>query len=410
VRVFARVFHIIWGAEVDRALRPVLAVGLAGSIAGGAMYPFLGIWAIKQLGASQSALSVGFLLGAFAAGGVGYLGGHLSDYFGRRPLILVGWAGQIAGALALLLVGQHVVAGLVVMASFASMGALGGAADTAMVADLVAPEKHEAAYAAVRVANNLGISIGPPLGALLLLGQNWTRLFVGAAVFSSFGWLLAYRYIPHRGRYAPEAAPERSSFGVIRRDRAFLLFMGSAVFATMTYVAFESLLPISLVSSHGLAPSTWGFLLVINPILVTLVQLRLTRATSRIAPALKLAVAMPLMGLPFLLLNLSAAIPLVALVVLVFVIGEMLWIPTSQAVVSAMAPIDIRGAYMGVFGSSWAVAWALAPFFGLQVRSAFGDGTMWACVAVISLVAGATGATAARGRSALPPEAVASAA
>lgn len=410
MRPFARVFRLIWGGEVDRALRPVLAVGLAGSIAGGATYPFLGIWAIKQLGASQAALSLGFLLGALAAGGVGYLGGHLSDYFGRRPVILVGWLGQIAGALALLLVGHNVVAGLVVMASFASFGALGGAADTAMVADLVPPEKHEAAYAAVRVANNLGISIGPPLGGLLLLGQSWPRLFLGAAIFNSFGWLLAYRYIPRRGRYAPEAAPERSSFGAIRRDRAFLLFMGSAVFATMTYVAFESLLPISLVSSHGLAPSTWGFLLVINPILVTFVQLRLTRATLRIAPALKLAVAMPLMGLPFLLLNVSAAIPLVALVVLVFVIGEMLWIPTSQAVVSAMAPVDIRGAYMGVFGGSWAIAWALAPFFGLQVRSAFGDAAMWTCVAAISLVAGATGATAARGRGALPPEAVASAA
>jgi predicted MFS family arabinose efflux permease len=410
VRLVARLLRLIWGGEVDRALRPVLAVGLAGSIAGGAMYPFLGIWAIKHLGASQTALSIGFLGGALAAGAVGYLGGHLSDHIGRRPLILVGWAGQILGGLGLLLVGHHVVLGLVVMASFASLGALGGSASTAMVADLVPPEKHEAAYAAVRVANNLGISIGPPLGALLLIGQHWPRLFVGAAVFGLFGLALAYRYIPRRGLYAPEEPPQRGSFGVIRRDRAFLLFMGSAVFASMTYVAFESLLPISLVSSHGLAPAAWGFLLIINPILVTLVQLRLTRAASRIAPALKLAVAMPLMGLPFLLLNVSSAIPVVALVVLVFVFGEMLWVPTSQAVVSAMAPADVRGAYMGVFGGSWAVAWALAPFFGLQVRSAFGDSVMWACVAAISLIAGATGAAAARGRGAISPEAVASAA
>ena len=159
--IFARLIRLVWGGEVDRALRPVLAVGLAGSIAGGAMYPFLGIWALQELGASQGELSVGFLLGAFTAAGVGYLGGHLSDHFGRRPLILLGWAGQILGAAALLFVGGHVLLGLLVMGSFASFGALGGAADTAMVADLVPPEKHEAAYAAVRVANNLGISIGP---------------------------------------------------------------------------------------------------------------------------------------------------------------------------------------------------------------------------------------------------------
>jgi len=29
VRLFARLFRLVWGAEVDRALRPVLAVGLA---------------------------------------------------------------------------------------------------------------------------------------------------------------------------------------------------------------------------------------------------------------------------------------------------------------------------------------------------------------------------------------------
>jgi len=34
-----------------------------------------------------------------------------------------------------------------------------------------------------------------------------------------------------------------------------------------------------------------------------------------------------------------------------FVIGEMLWVPTSQTVVAGFAPPDIRGAYMGVYGS-----------------------------------------------------------
>ena len=46
---FARLFRLVWGGDVDRALRPVLAVALAGSIAGSTAYPFMGIWAIKHL-------------------------------------------------------------------------------------------------------------------------------------------------------------------------------------------------------------------------------------------------------------------------------------------------------------------------------------------------------------------------
>ena len=42
-----------------------------------------------------------------------------------------------------------------------------------------------------------------------------------------------------------ETPPERGSLGVIRRDHAFLVFMGSSILASMTYVGFETLLPIS---------------------------------------------------------------------------------------------------------------------------------------------------------------------
>ena len=52
---------------------------------------------------------------------------------------------------------------------------------------------------------------------------------------------------------------------------------------------------------------------------------------------------------------------------------------------------------MGVFGSTWSIGWALTPFLGLQVRSSYGDATMWMCVAVLGVLAGITGLVAARG-------------
>jgi MFS family permease len=385
----------------------VLAVSFVGGVATSTGFPFLGIYAIKHLGASQGQLSVGFLASAFAAGVAGYIGGHLSDHIGRRPVILVGWIGLTIIPLSFLLVGHHVFVGLALLASFGLFNSMGSAANQAMVADLVAPEQHELGYSGVRVAQNLGVSFGPVLGGVLLLGNSWSHLFLGMFVLAACATVMAVHFLPSRGRYTPETAPTRGSFAVVRRDRAFLLFIGSGVLAAMTYVAFDVLLPISLVSSHGIAPSTWGFLVVVNPILVTLVQLRLTRATAHISASVKLAVAMPLMGLPFLVLSADDAVPMVALIVFVFVIGEMLWVPTSQAVVAAFAPADIRGAYMGVFGGSWQAAWALTPFFGLQLRSAFGDAAMWRAVAVVSVLAAIAGAAAAWGRD--PAPAVASA-
>src|SRR5581483_4495775 len=325
----------------------------------------------------------------------GYGGGHFSDRVGRRPMILAGWGFEALVPLLLLAVGDHVYWGLALLALMPVFGAPGSAADQAMVADLVPPERHEAAYASVRVAANLGVTIGPPIGGLLLIGGNWPHLFLGTLVLSAIGFAIALRYIPRSGAYAPAGPPERGSLRVILRDSPFLLFMLSSVFATMTYIATDTLLPISATTTHHLAPAACGFLMILNPLFVTVFQLRLTRWTAHVPAALKLGLAMPMMGVPFLLLDWDGSAGVIAVVIMIFVTGEMLWVPTSQAVVAALAPADIRGAYMGAFGGTWSVGWALTPFLGLQVRHAYGDATMWMCVASVGVVAGVLGAAAA---------------
>lgn len=404
--VFRRLFVFVWGDDVDRAIRPVLATGFSGTLAFSAGWSFMGIWAIKELGAGSGQLGVAYLTGAFLAGLSGYAGGHLSDHIGRRPLILVGWGGSALYYLLFLTAGHAVYLGLGVMAGAGILGALGGSSTQAMIADLVHPQRREAAYASVRVAQNLGVVCGPPIGSLFLIVGGWNALFVGVSCLSLIGFLIAYRYLPRTGAYAPETPPERGSFAVIRRDTVFLVFLVSGVLAQLTYVAFEIVLPVSLVDSHGISASTWGFLVILNPAMVTFFQLRLTRRVSGISPAAKLGTAMLLMGLPFLLLSVSSAIPVVLLVIFVFVIGEMLWVPTSQSVVARLAPADIRGAYMGAFGSTGAVGFALAPFLGLQVRDGFGDSAMWGMFAAISIVGAAAGIVACRGASgrSLPEE------
>jgi predicted MFS family arabinose efflux permease len=404
--VLHRLARLIWGTDFDPAIRPLLLAAFMGAFAGSAAFPFFGIWAVKHLGASQVQLSIGFLLGAAAAIASGWLGGHLSDHVGRRRIMLSAWTTMAVAPLGLIAVGHHVIPGLAVMASFGVFGSMFNAAEYAMVADLLSPDRREAGYASVRVAQNLGVCFGPPTGGLLLLGDNWSRLFIGVFVLSIVSVATAVRFIPRRGVYAPAGPPERSSFAVVRRDHPFLLFVGAMVLASMTYVAFDSLLPISLATSHGIQPAVWGFLVILNAGFVTFGQLRLTRAVAHISPSVKLAIAMPLMGFPFLLLSVADNVGAVALMMIVFVIGEMLWVPTSQTVVARFAPPDIRGAYMGVFGSASQAAWALTPFAGLQVRHAFGDSAMWAAVACLSLLAAVGGAAAARGRE---PAAVASA-
>jgi predicted MFS family arabinose efflux permease len=236
--------------------------------------------------------------------------------------------------------------------------------------------------------------MGPPVGSLFLILGGWSLFYLCASLLSIAAWLIAYRYLPERGDYAPEGPPERGSLRVILGDRTFLLFLGASTIAWVVYVAYETVLPISLVETHGIPEWGWGLLVVVNPLLVTLFQVRLTRRVLPYGVVPKWIVSMLLMGLPFLLLGLSSAIPLILVVLVLFVVGEMLWVPTSQSMVAHIAPADLRGAYMGIFGGAAATGFALAPFLGLQVRSEAGDAGMWAAFAAAAIVAALLGAVA----------------
>jgi MFS family permease len=393
-----RLFRLIWGSDFDPEIRPLLAVGFCETLAGSCIWSFMGIWAIKRLGATQSELSITFLFGSVAAIVGGWGAGHLSDHIGRRPVILASVAAFSAAPIGMLAASHDVPAGLAVLAMLGVLGASFNAANYALVADLLPPDRRDAGYAAVRVANNLGVCFGPVVGGALLTGGSWTRLFLGAFGLLMVSLTVAVRFLPIRGVYAPEQPPDRSSLKAVRRDGPFLVFVGAMVLASMTYLAYEQLLPISLTTAHGLAPSTWGFLVIINPVLVVVGQLGVTRLAARFSPSLRLALAMPLMGVPFVILRFADGIAVIAVLMVVFVIGEMLWVPTSQSVASSFAPPDLRGAYMGVYGSASQAAFALAPFAGLQIRAAYGDAAMWRAVAAISLVAAVAGAAVAHER------------
>ena len=192
-------------------------------------------------------------------------------------------------------------------------------------------------------------------------------LFPSVAVLSGIAWLVAFRYLPHRGSTRPRVR-RAGSLSVIFADRRFLIFLGSAIFAWLTYVAYEVVLPVSIVDGYGYEPQAWGFLVWVNPLLVTLLQVRL-REPPPIPAAPKLVVAMLVMGLPFLVLVWTHSLAAILFVVVVFVFGEMLWVPTSQAVVADLAPADIRGAYMGAFGRA-AIGFALAPGSGSRCGTA----------------------------------------
>jgi predicted MFS family arabinose efflux permease len=379
------------GDDVEPAVRPVLLTVGLGAVGQFAFFSFFAIWALSELGAPQAQIGIAYAVSALAAIGGGIVGGRVSDRTGRRTVVLAASAGQAALPALLLVPDLPPVAAYAVLVGMGFLQPVRGTSQRALVADLTSEERRVSAYGAYRVVLNIGAAAGPLLAAALAT-VSWSAVHASIVVVYALAALTA--------RDLPDPRPERAtalpSLRLVLRDRTFLLVFAAALAGWSVYNAYEVLFPVSLTQTHGLAPSAWGPLYVVNAVVVVLFQLRVTRWSSRFGAGPSLVVAMLLMGLPFLALQASGAVPVMVAIVLVFVLGEMLWAPGSEALVTRLAPPGTVGVYLGAMGAAtWAGA-ALAPAAGLALRSRWGDGPMWLAVAFTALAAAALYAAAAR--------------
>ena len=383
------------GDDIDRRVLPIVAVSFTYAASFSTFWVYVGIYAVKGLHWPAGRVGLLFLASAPAAAVANYLSGRISDRTGRKPLIVGSFFASSANMILLTWLGGTTAVAFALIIVQGVIGAPAYSLDRVLVADFVEEdERREKAYATVRVASNLGSLAGPPLGALLVFVAGWKAFLLGIALLGAIGGLLALARLPSARPIAElrEAGPLRT----VLRDRPFSLLMLSTLLAFTDYCGFETVLPVLAVSVYGLAPSTWGLLVIISPALVVLGQLRLTRASARIPPAPRLAAATLLMGIPFLGLLASSHVAVIAAVVVVFVLGEMVWMPTSQAIAAQIAPPHARGAYFGALAAMTGPAWTLAPFIAFQLRDHSGVRSVWLFFAAIAVAGAAAGAAAVR--------------
>jgi hypothetical protein len=89
----------------------------------------------------------------------------------------------------------------------------------------------------------------------------------------------------------------------------------------------------------------------------------------------------------------------IAGVIVLFVIGDMVWIPTSQALAADLAPSAVRGTYFGAMAAMTGPAWTLVPFLALQIRAGVGVSAVWLFFGAAAIGGAAVGIAAARASS-----------
>jgi MFS family permease len=349
------------------------------SLGFGIAVPYMTLYLTGPVGITATQTGVMMLVWTAVSLGGQPLGGVLADRIGRRPVMIGGLAGAGVSAAGLALVTSFWQV-IVVTVAWGTFNSIFEPAAGAYVADVVEPGLRTEAFGLWHVMANAGFAVGPPVGALViwLTSMRTTYLLAGLAIL---GYLvIAFRSLPES---RPEAVEEESParFREALRDRLLLILAIGTATATFSYAFFEEALPVFLHEERGLAVVTWGLVLGINPILVTLFQYPISRWAARRSSRNVLALGAVLQGTSLALLLPFTTVGALVVAVVVLTAGEMLIAPVSSAVSAELAPARLRGSYQGVINLAWEGAWGPTALVGLWLVGR-GEGEIFLALAL----------------------------
>ncbi|MEJ2487680.1 MAG: MFS transporter [Anaerolineales bacterium] len=368
----------------------LLFAGMFISVLGMSMiWPFLMIYAKNKLALPMSQVASLMTVNAATALFFSFIAGTIIDRFGRKWTMVFS---LFANGTGFLLFNQ---AGT--LTAFALIMALRGAVNPlyqigadAMLADLIAPEKRADAYALTRMSKNAAIALGPAIGGFLAdISYSITFYFAaaGLAVFAILIAVMAVETRPREESYITPAVEPFAGYGRIFRDRPF---MGMVIGFTMTQICSTLvwvLLGVYVTENFGLKESLYGFIPMTNALIVVAFQVSVTNRSKKFPPLWVMTIGTSLYALAVSSVALGTGFWGFWLSMVILTSGELLLVPTATAVAANLAPINMRGRYMGFYSLSWQVAAGIGPLIGGILNDSISPQAIWYGGGVIGLIA-----------------------
>ncbi len=360
-------------------------------LGGALMFPFFTLYITRKFDVGMTEVGVFFGLFSIASLMGSSLGGAMTDYLGRKGMLIFG---LIASALSSLLMGvvqsiELFFATVLIVGVFAHSG---NPAQQAMVADLLPEEQRAQGYGILRVAVNLAVAIGPAIGGLLA-AQSYLLLFICDAVTSLITAgvvalaITETKPAPQEGEQRQTMAQTFGGYWKVLRNAAFALFLLGCMLRSLVSMQMMTTLPVYLQDVHGVSEQGFGYLVSLNAAMVVLLQFPITRWIKGHRPLMMMAVGMVLYAVGFGAYGFISVYALFLVAVAMLTVGEMVTAPTSQALASHFAPEDMRGRYMAVYGFSWAVPTAFGPLLAGLIMDNANPRLVWYATGSVGLLA-----------------------
>ncbi len=357
----------------------LLALVMLINRSGGMVVAFLTLYLTQKLGFSIT--DAGFVMVIFGVGSIcgTFLGGKLTDLIGYFPVQLFS---LLLGGIMFLLLSQtqnyYIICTLVFFLS--AFGEAYRPANTASIADFSTPETFTRSVSLIRLAINIGWSIGPAIGGFLA-SRDYTLLFwadgltnIGAATLVFFFLRSSRQKRADIKANKVEIDPKDSVY----RDRKYWIFL---LLTTMYAVAFFQLFtigPVFYKQVCALSEIQIGYILGLNGLIVALVEMILIyKIEGKFEKLYLISFGASLVVVNYIIFLFSHNYAWLTIGILFATFSEIFAMPFMNAFSIERSKPHNRGQYSALHSMTWSVAQISAPLVGTQTIAHFGFDALW---------------------------------
>ncbi len=372
---------VAWLPDLDRRIWLLSFGRLLSQFGNGFVLFYAPIFFVNQVGLSATAVGIGLGSGS-VSGVVGrFVGGTAADSprWGRRKTLLWSAAVSALADVGLILadnfplfVGANLLMGLGI--------GLYWPATEAMVADLTQSKDRNEAFALVRLADSVGLSLGVAVGGTLVaLTDSYRALFAIDGVTYLLFFAIIYWAIAETRQKNAAKTSLQEGWRLALGDATLWIYVSVNVLFTVYLAQVQTTLPLYLKNVASVAGAdTAGFttarisaLFTWHVVLTALCQLPISRSLRQWPYTRTLALSAVVWGAGFGGVWLTgmaqqewAAIAWGAVTLAVLAVATVIYLPAASAYVVDLAPKAQRGIYLSINSQCWALGYFVGPPLG----------------------------------------------
>lgn len=355
---------------------------------GAMVIPFLSIYLNESLNFTlpdiawiMTAYGLGSFLGA-------WLGGKLCDIIGYYKVILFS---LILTGINFLWV-AHVETFWMMCFSFFILIAVADMSRPAFFVALSAyskPVNKTRSLTLIRLAINLGFSVGPAIGGFLIAIAGYNVLFYVDGITCIIAGLLMTQVLN------PKKTKELDKQIIVdnprkpTRDLPYVLFLVALSLFGIIFVQYFSTVPLFYKDVYNLSEGSIGLILALNGALIVIFEMPLIAWIDRkeLSNIQSTILGLLLTGGSFILLLWESWVGVVVMGMVIATFGEMISFPFSNKFALDRSKLGRQGAYMGIYTMSFSVAHIFGHNSGMQITALFGFQTTWLFLIGLTFVA-----------------------